>query len=61
MSEKPSDEASEMTRPKKKKKKKVKKYKDQTSSQNDSYMNESGFVASHEEKKLEDEANLVKN
>lgn len=63
MSEKPSDEASEVMRPKKKKKKKVKKYKD-GSSANDSYLNESGMTpapATSEDKKLEDEANFVKN
>lgn len=52
-----------MVRTKKKKKKKVKKYKDGVSSSaNDSHLNESGMgPTTFEDKKLEDEANLVKN
>ena len=62
MSEKPSDEASEMARPKKKKKKKVKKYKDGVSSSaNDSYLDSGMGPTTFEDKKLDDEANLVKD
>ena len=63
MSERPSDEASEMVRPKKKKKKKVKKYKDGVSSSaNDSNLYDSGMgPTTFEDKKLDDEANLVKD